>query len=127
MKIKNIKRFAFLVLLLLPLLVAIFNSLWLVGDKSNFIAQDWQNVVFADVFTENLRNALPDNDIESYVCIALNKCCALLVGSVDYDFGLVVTYVAYGVNLFLLWVVVDCFIALPLILKRFIDRGVYRD
>lgn len=121
MKIKHIKRFSFLVLLLLPFLVSVFATLWTIGDKSFGTFAEYDSH-FVTVLKENL----PDYSYNSYVFTAVKQCYTLLVGSSE-SLPIALYYISYGVNLLLIWFVVDCFVALPLILKRFIDRGVYRE
>lgn len=122
MKIKTIKRLSFFILLLLPIILAVMSTLWTLGDKSLSLSSSDYSLVFL----ENFKGSLPDNAVTSYVGSALNDLTSLLVGSSEYD-AYFVPYLAYGINLFLLWLVVDCFVALPLVLKRFIDRGIYRE
>lgn len=121
MKIKNIERFCFVALLLMPFVFALCSSLWVLGDKQGTVAD------FKDVFITNLKVQLPDSDESSYMGSALYTLSDYIVGDTGSFNDYLIWYLAYGLNLFILWMCVDCFIALPLVLKRFIDRGVYRE
>ena len=37
----------------------------------------------------------------------------------------VLAYVAYGIDIYLLWIAVDVFIGLPTVLHKFIDKRIY--
>lgn len=121
MKIKNIERFCFVALLLMPFVIALCNSLWVLGDKQGTAGD------FNTVFVDSLSKQLPDYGSASPVYKALANLARYLVDGNSYGDILPLYYLSYGINIFLLWVCVDCFVALPLVLKRFIDRGVYRE
>lgn len=121
MKIKNIERFCFVALLLMPFVFALCNSLWVLGDKTGSVSD------FEYVFEKNLKNYMPDLANASPVYKSLDELVRFLVGGAGYSDTIAIVYIAYGINIFILWMCVDCFIALPLVLKRFIDRGVYRE
>lgn len=121
MKIKNIERFCFVALLLMPFVIALCNSLWVLGDKQGTVGD------FNTVFINCLNHQLPDYGSASPVYKALDNLVRYLVDGNGYSDSYPLYFISYGINIFLIWICVDCFVALPLVLKRFIDRGVYRE
>lgn len=120
MKIKTIKRCVFLSLLILPLLMALCSYLapYIHGTADVTI----DNNAFANCLGANL----PDFVNKGYFATALDDLYTYLTGVSPVGSVLVVlAYVAYGIDIYLLWICVDVFIGLPTVLHRFIDRRVY--
>ena len=123
MKIKTIKRVIFIALLAMPLLFAVlsFVSPYINGTH-NISTIDYKS------FFHALLDNLPDNVGESYVARSLNDLWKNLTDNpMDGVIQPILYYVSYGINIYLLWIVVDVFIGLPTILHRFIDKGIYNE
>ena len=120
MKIKTIKRCVFLSLLILPLLMALCSYLAPYIHGTANVAID--NNAFANCLGANL----PDFSSRGYFANALDDLYTYLTGVAPVGSVLVVlSYIAYGIDIYLLWICVDVFIGLPTVLHRFIDRRIY--
>lgn len=124
MKIKTIKRVAFIALLAMPLLFALlsFVAPYIHGTTDTSTGIDYK------AFFTALLDNLPDNVGESYVSGSVVELWKNLTGNpIDGVVMPILYYVSYGINIYLLWIAVDVFLGLPTILHRFIDKGVYNE
>lgn len=81
-----------------------------------------ENNAFANCLGANL----PDFASKGYFMTSLYDLYTYLTGVAPVGSVLVVlAYVAYGIDIYLLWICIDVFIGLPTILHRFIDRRIY--
>lgn len=123
MKIKTIKRVIFIALLVMPLLFAVLSFVApYINGTHNISTIDYK------AFFNALLDNLPDTVGKSYVASSLNELWTTLTGNpLEGVITSILYYVSYGINIYLLWIVVDVFIGLPTILHRFIDKGIYNE
>ena len=126
MKIKVIKRVLFLVLLLLPLLIMLANG-FLPYINGTFDFSSVSEFNFVSNLEKTSKSYFDFGRTWIFTCInSINRYVGFEIGDYALQY-FIVNYISYGICLYLLWICIDCFIALPTFLKRFIDRGVYSE